>query len=414
MPALPVVAVVYDLGSAGPTDVLRAARGLCIPLFVYDRASGVPEGVLELLAGLDDTLDVTGWSTQRVAEELRRRDVAGIVTFAEYQIRRTAELADLLALPYQDTATARRLTDKARQREALAAARVDTTRTAVLDTVADVATALSTVGLPAVLKPAVGGSSRNCFLVTTADQCARTAARLLDGVEDQLVLEEYLVGAPQESWGDYVSVECLTVEGDHVPIAVTGKLPLSATGFKETGMFVPAELDPELSAEIERLAVAALGALGLRTGLTHTEIKLTPEGPRLIEVNGRLGGHVADLVRRAGGPDLVRLALRAALGTVTPPRRAEWDRVSFQYFVLPPDGATTVHDVHGVAEVRALPGVTKVELADLPRTLPAVADGVSSRLGTVYGAVANHTQLRFLSRLVGERLRPAVDPEVTR
>ncbi|MGC7096113.1 ATP-grasp domain-containing protein [Amycolatopsis lurida] len=413
MSAPPRLAVVYDLGSAGPADVLRAARGLCTPLFVYDRADEHPAEVASLLADLGETLDTTGWDTRRTAAELRRRDVAGIVTFAEYQLRRTAELAELLGLPYQDRETAERLTDKAAQRAALADAGVDTTRIARVDSPDGFEAALTAVGLPAVLKPAVGGSSRNTYLISSPEQGRELAGRLLAGAETRLVLEEYLLGEPLGAWGDYVSVESLTSDGTTVPLAVTGKFPLT-TGFRETGMFVPADLPGELRAETEDLTRRALAALGLRHGLTHTEIKLTAAGPRLIEVNGRLGGHVADLVRRAGGPDLIRLALLAALGTGAAPDRPRWDRVSFQYFVLPPDGAGVVRRISGAGAVRALPGVSKVDLADLPRVLPAVATGASSRIGTVYGAVADHTQLRFLSQLVGETLRPAAEPEVSR
>lgn len=413
MSAPPKVAVVYDLGSAGPADVLRAARGLCSPLFVYDRADEHPAEVSGLLADLGETLDTTGWDVRRTAAELRRRGAAGIVTFAEYQLRRTAELAEALGLPYQDRETAERLTDKAAQRAAFAKAGVDATRIARVDTPEGFDTALTTVGLPAVLKPSVGGSSRNTYLVSSPGEGRELAARLLAGPEDRLVLEEFLHGEPLGAWGDYVSVESLTSGGVTTPLAVTGKFPL-ATGFRETGMFVPADLPADLRAETEDLTRRALAALGVRHGLTHTEIKLTAAGPRLIEVNGRLGGHVADLIRRAGGPDLVRLALRTALGSETVPDRPSWDRVSFQHFVLAPDGTRVVRRISGTDAVRALPGVSKVDLADLPRVLPAVATGASSRVGTVYGAVADHAQLRFLSQLVGETLRPAAEPEVAR
>lgn len=152
MPAPPRVAVVYDLGSAGPADVLRAARGVCTPVFVYDRADEHPAEVAGLLADLGETLDTTGWDLRRTAAELRRRDTAGIVTFAEYQLRRTAGLAEALGLPYQDRKTAELLTDKAAQRAAFAAAGVDATRIARVDAPDDFDAALAVVGLPAVLK----------------------------------------------------------------------------------------------------------------------------------------------------------------------------------------------------------------------------------------------------------------------
>ena len=49
------------------------------------------------------------------------------------------------------------------------------------------------------------------------------------------------------------------------------------------------------------IASMAIKALGVRVGFLHTEIKLTPDGPRIIEVNGRLGGSVAEMAKACHG-----------------------------------------------------------------------------------------------------------------
>ena len=49
-------------------------------------------------------------------------------------------------------------------------------------------------------------------------------------------------------------------------------------------------------------------------GLTHTELKLTASGPRIIEINGRLTGHMNLTTRSTLGIDLVRLGGLLALG----------------------------------------------------------------------------------------------------
>ena len=61
------------------------------------------------------------------------------------------------------------------------------------------------------------------------------------------------------------------------------------------------------------ITAGALAALGVRTGLTHTELKLTEWGPRIIEVNGRLGGFVEDLASSHGNGSLITLACAVAL-----------------------------------------------------------------------------------------------------
>lgn len=118
------------------------------------------------------------------------------------------------------------------------------------------------------------------------------------GPEPALIVEEYLPGRDDQPLGDYVAVEC-AVDGGVVALAVTGKLRLLPP-FRETGQFWPARLPADEREEIIDLAVAALEALDVRTGLAHVEIKLTPAGPRVIEVNGRLGGLQVDLAQRPG------------------------------------------------------------------------------------------------------------------
>ena len=55
-------------------------------------------------------------------------------------------------------------------------------------------------------------------------------------------------------------------------------------------------------------------ALGFTDGFANVDMKLTPDGPRVVEVNGRLGGNVHVLMELAGGPSILPLAFRVALG----------------------------------------------------------------------------------------------------
>src|SRR5262249_28160811 len=69
--------------------------------------------------------------------------------------------------------------------------------------------------------------------------------------------------------------------------------------FEEVGHIVDAA-DPLLAdaALLDTLA-RAHRALGIEDGLTHTEARLTPRGPVIIEVNGRLGGDLIPFLGRA-------------------------------------------------------------------------------------------------------------------
>ena len=68
------------------------------------------------------------------------------------------------------------------------------------------------------------------------------------------------------------------------------------------------------------LAERAARALGVDVGCLHTEIKLTIDGPRVIEVNGRLGGGIPEMLELASGVSLFNVAARVAVEEQYEPR----------------------------------------------------------------------------------------------
>jgi biotin carboxylase len=128
-------------------------------------------------------------------------------------------------------------------------------------------------------------------------------------------------------------VESVCAPDGSTHVAITGKFPLEPP-FREQGGFWPAPLPIEDETAILALVDRSLAALDIPVGITHTEVKLTPAGPRVIEVNGRLGGHIHDLAQRSAHLDLVRANALAALGRPVPLSAAEPDRVCFQNFCL--------------------------------------------------------------------------------
>jgi biotin carboxylase len=336
-----VLGVVYDNGSVSAAELAAGLAGLGPVTFLVPASDHV-DRMRPVLAELGQVVELTADAGT---------GLTGVVTFSELMVRHTAELAAKAGLDYHTPETARALTDKLCQRSVLQAAGVDSVRHRAVDD--DLWSALQAVGLPAVVKPVVGQGSRDTHLVTDES----TAKALAGSVGPGTVVEEYLVGRPSRPFGDYVSVESLTRAGESTHLAVTGKYPL-VPPFREVGQFWPAPLPPDELDQVTGLVDAALRALGVRTGLTHTEVKLTADGPRIIEVNGRLGGHIHELAKRSCGVDLVRVAAQVALGE---PVRAEPllpARVHFQYNGTGPVEAGRLTEILGVRSVRGTPGVT--------------------------------------------------------
>jgi biotin carboxylase len=408
---LPRLAVVLDFGAATPMSVLASARGLADIVFLCDRRLPYVRSTVEELREIATVCDITDLAGTDLADLVEHLNLDGITTFSESRLNLTAALADRRGLPYQSPGTARALTDKFAQRRILAEAGVQATRCRVVHDVADLGPALAEVGLPAILKPRSGAASAYTVRVDTV---AEAAARLGDflahlpaAARGDFVVEELLAGDPAVAgagWGDYVSVESVTSSGVVRHVEITGKFPL-AEPLRETGYVVPSTLAEPTRRQVLELTEAGLLALGVRHGVTHVEVKLTPRGPRIIEVNGRLGGYVADIVRRARGFDLVRAALAAALGSAADPPPAAYRRHAFQYFITPPMRAAVLRRFDGVAELAEHRGIQLVETFKRVGERLDWRDGTLAYLGIVHGSAHDHEGVARLVAQVRQTLR---------
>ncbi|MFD0382114.1 acetyl-CoA carboxylase biotin carboxylase subunit family protein [Streptomyces stramineus] len=168
--------VVYDFGAAQPGDIAVGLGDWATWVFAAERN----EHTLRMAPLLEQFAPVV-WieNPDQAVRELRGHAPGGIVTFSEKALRLTGELADRLGLPQHGPATTAMLTDKWKQRSALRAAGIDSVRFHRVDSVRDWADAVAHVGLPAVLKPAFGGASRNTFYIDDEEAGLRTVERLL-------------------------------------------------------------------------------------------------------------------------------------------------------------------------------------------------------------------------------------------
>ncbi|WBB60921.1 ATP-grasp domain-containing protein [Streptomyces sp. WMMC500] len=396
--------VLYDAGSADAAEVAAAARCCGVELFlVVDRASHHVRDLLPVLTRRFALCDITGLDTRKAARAVATFLPDGLLTFSEHRMELTSAIAAALDIPYwHSPAVTGRLVDKLQQRRTFAEAGLDDLPFAPVAGTADLDAALDAVGLPAVLKPRRGAGGRLVHrLDSFSGARAAVAACAAAAPGADLLVEALLPGDPAAAgpqWGDYVSVETAVHRKECRPLCVTGKFPL-VEPFRERGSFVPHTLDTPLAERAESLAEAAIGALDISDGIVHTELKLTADGPRLIEVNGRLGGLAGDVVRRGSGFDMVAAAMRLALGLPVPdaPR---FEAVTYQYTLMPPAGGAGHAPATGGPELCVrldgllhLPGV---DLGDLPAgAVPSSdpRDGAVARLGRLHGRTPDHAEL---------------------
>ncbi len=299
-----------------------------------------------------------------VVERLVNGGADAVFTVCDYYINQVAELCLRLDLPSAFCPAVTVARDKALVRRRLDEAGLPNARhllTADVDTALEFA---ARVGYPLVCKPSDLASSAFVRRVDNDEDlratCAAIAAfrRNFRGQhrEPVVLLEEWLTG-------EEFSVEAITYGGQTTILGVTDKVVARAPYFIEVGHQFPAQLDEADDAAIRAYATQCLAAIGFDEGVSHTEVKLTPSGPRLIEINPRPGGnYIVDLVRHVTGVDQLEQQLAAALGEQYTPRPVATLATSAASALLIPGDAGVVTSITGVDEARATPGLQCLEL----------------------------------------------------
>lgn len=311
---------------------------------------------------------------------LARDGVAGITSSSEYFIATAATAAADLGLPGPSAAAVRDCRAKDRQRALLVAGEVAVPAFRTVSDPVQAEAAAVELGLPVVVKPVAGSGSTGVRLCRTLVEAAEAVAALLaDTVDERNAAREPRVLVEEYADGPEYSVETI---GD-VVVGVVRKHLGPAPFFVETGHDFPAPLADADRIALEQTAVRALRALGLGWGAAHTELRLTPRGPVLIEVNPRLaGGMITAVVEEATGVDLVDCCVALACGhppDLTPIRAAA---ASIRFLVAERTGA--INAVHGLADAERLPGVHAVTLTVAPGSrIDELTQSFRDRLGYV-------------------------------
>ncbi|MFC5945357.1 ATP-grasp domain-containing protein [Micromonospora harpali] len=284
----------------------------------YLRAT--PPGEVHPLLAADNVVTAETNDPAALAAHVARLHAAlrfdGVLTSCDYYLHTAAEVAAHLGLPGPDPAAVRRAYRKDLAREAMRRAGLPGPAFAVTDGWADTLAAAERLGFPLVAKPV--DLCAGMYVRAVADPAQlRSAYDALAGFgvnarrqpRVPLVLLEELLTGPE------VSVETVTCDGVTTVVGVTDKSLAGAPAFVESGHMFPADLPATDARAVADAAVAALAAVGLTHGVAHTELRLTPAGPRVVEVNPRpAGNQITELVRRVTGIDLPMAYARLALG----------------------------------------------------------------------------------------------------
>ncbi|MCL6737140.1 ATP-grasp domain-containing protein [Streptomyces neyagawaensis] len=329
-----------------------------------------PEGTAHPLLGARNVITADTNDLDTLLPEVERLHAVfgfdGVISSCDYYLPTVARIAGHLGLPGPGPEAVQNACRKDATRRVLTDAGVPGPRFAVHEEWADLARAAREIGYPLVVKPVDLCAGMYVRRVDDESELAAAVSALADFPlnargqrrASSVLLEELLTG-PE------VSVETVSYAGAVHVVGVTDKSVGGAPAFIETGHMFPAGLSSADADAAEQTALGALKALGLTDGVVaHTEIKLTPDGPRVVEVNPRpAGNRITELIRHVTGIDLAAAAVEVALGLAPDlTHRGTGLRSAAVGFLVPEVSGTL--DALDDTPLRGAAGVLEVQLAE--------------------------------------------------
>ncbi len=315
-----------------------------------------------------------------VIEAAKRHKVDGVITLAsDMPMRTVAAVAEELKIPGVSKTTALRATDKAEMVKCLKAAGVPVPDFYVAENEEDYNTAVQKVKKPFIVKPTDNSGSRGVSFLDFDSSKEKINAAYFYGKEfsrnGNVLVEEFMRG-PE------VSVETMTADGVCRVIQITDKLTTGAPHFVEMGHSQPTRLPLNVAEKIKQTAIAANKAIGITSGPSHTEIIVTEEGPKIVEIGARLGGDciTTHLVPLSTGVDMVECIIKTALGE-TPDLTPKFNKGSAIRYLHQTPGV--VKGIDGVTAASAVQGVKQISFPHGIGQQITEIDSSAARMGFV-------------------------------
>jgi biotin carboxylase len=340
--------LVLGAGSA-QLGLLEAAQKRGLFTIAVDRDPAAPGFALADRRAIISTEDERGIERLAAAERIDGVIAPGI----DWPVGIAARVAAKLGIPHPlEPAVAGLAVSKARQRERFEVAGVPQPPWRLVFGPQD------DLPLPSIIKAPDRQGQRGLSVIRDQQELAAAIGAAIAASRNGAAIVEEVVEGPE------LTVNAFSVNGTFHPLTVTDRITAEPPAFGVALAHVwPSELDTDAVVDVARRAVEAVGILH---GPTYTQLRIGPDGPKVMELAARLGGgHDAELCQAALGVDLNALALGAALGEeIAQPDTQPRVGGACTVFLVPPPGELLSLD--GVEDAQRSEGVMRVRLYRRP------------------------------------------------
>jgi S-sulfo-L-cysteine synthase (3-phospho-L-serine-dependent) len=322
-------------------------------------------------------------------------EIEALIPATDYVSYVTAKVGEKLGLRGISADAALKARNKDMARIAYEKHRVPSAKFKIVKGYDEAVNATNQIGFPVVLKPTNCASSQNVFFINNLAELNKSMEEMMKfkttymgfPVRNEYLIEEYLEG-PE------FSVELFLKDEQAIFSIVTEKLTTALPYFVEISHTLPTSSYRENQTDIINVAIRAVLALGINNGPSHVEIKLTKEGPKIIEVNGRPGGDniSTDLLEASFGINIFEATVDYYLGndvSITPTKD---NASSIAYLTATKNGV--ISDIKGLEAIKDNEKVIKYVFSIKPGDTVSIAKSSDDRLGYIITAASTPSEAK--------------------
>ena len=334
---------------------IRTAKSLGYTVIATDILPDAPGLQWADHTGMVSKFDVEGHVD--FARECRETfNVRGVLTIGTDASCAVAGVAAALGLPGVSPRTAFMATNKAAMRRRLTECGVPCPAFREVRQLDEALARSREIGYPLVIKPVDNMGARGVRLIHSPEELRDFfPVAVFNSRAGSVIIEEYMQG-PE------VSIDTIVEDGEVHLLTIADREIGHAPHFVETGHTIPSVLSHAELDDVFDVMQRGIQALGITTGASKGDIRVTAEGAKIGEMTARMSGgfHCQYTDPLATGMNSIKAAIDLAVGKHLDPAdiTPRWHRGAAERVIPAEPGVVTA--LEGVDEARDIAGVERV------------------------------------------------------
>lgn len=317
-----------------------------------------------LLEGADKVIHVETNNASEILDSVKKYEFDGVITVCDYYFEIVREVADGLGVPCPVPKKIKNVRNKHLMRQELDKFNIPNAKYIIAKSFEDALSGADCIDYPLIVKPVDLASSSFVCLVNNEEELRKAYEQIesfnvnFRGQEREpiVLLEEYMIG-------DEVSVESVSFNGETTIIGITDKSLTGKPYFIENAHMFPAKISEDERISLEKYAIDVLNAVGFDNGISHMEVKLTKNGPRVVEINPRTpGNYIVELIKHVTEIELLKIFVELALGNKPIIEKKETKIKSASVMFIVPESEGVIQRIDGIDYLRKDKNVLRYQI----------------------------------------------------